>query len=349
MILNASLWGISPSTRAGDEDTWKLLTFIEPHMGTQFTIRSWAEEGQESELKAAVHTAFARIAAIDRALSDYLPDSEINALAKAPIDQPIPVGEDLFRVFSAAIQLSQETDGAFDITAGPLIRLWRLSRKNKALPTPERIKSAKARTGYHLLVLDPETRTILKRSEGMLFDGGGIAKGYSSDAALQILREAGFPRSLVAASGDIAVGDPPPHQKGWRVGIETIDIGHDAKDLQTVLLVNQAISTSGDSRQYFEHDGIRYSHIISTKTGLGLTERIGASVIAPNATTSDSYATAVVLLGKEKGLQFIRNKRGIECQIVYLVDEHESYVRSDQFPLPAQANARKEQSPEPAP
>ncbi len=335
--------------QVGDAEEWRLLTFTEPHMGTEFTIRAWTQEGRVEDLTRSAREAFARVAALDAALSDYRPESEINQLAKAPSGVPFPVSRDLFAVFAAAGKLTEETRGAFDITAGPLIRLWRLSKKNGTLPTPEQIASAKRRTGVRHLILDPDKHTITKRIDGMLFDVGGIAKGYAADAALSLLREAGFPRSLVAASGDIATGDAPPGEEGWKIGIETLELGHAWADLQTITLRNQAISTSGDTRRYFEHEGVRYSHIVSTETGLGLTERIGASVIAPKATTSDSFATAVVLLGTEKGLQFIRNQRGIECQIVVLRDGHETFLRSDGFPLPQGSQTQKESTAVPPP
>lgn len=326
----------------------QLYTFKEPHMGTEFTIRAWAEEGQVEALTLSTRAAFARVAELNRALSDYLPESELNDFARAPAGKPHRVSGDLFFLFETAGRVTKETGGAFDITAGPLIRLWRLSRKNNALPTPEQIASAKARTGFHHLVLDPGNRTLLKKIDGMLFDLGGIAKGYAADAALAILKADGFSRSLVAASGDIVTGDAPPGEPGWRIGIETLETGHELKDLQTVTLVNQAISTSGDTRRYLELDGVRYSHIVSTRTGLGLTERIGASVIGPDATTTDSYATAVVLLGAKEGLQFIENKRGIECQIVALRDGREVFTRSDGFLNPQGPNHQKE-SPVTAP
>lgn len=322
----------------------QLLTFKEPHMGTEFTIRSWTEEGRVEDLTLLTRKAFVRIAELNRTLSDYLPESEINELAKAPAGVPHPVSEDLFVLFEKSGKLSAETGGAFDITAGPIIRLWRMGRKNGSLPTSEQIASARARTGFHHLELDPENRTVLKKVDGMLFDLGGIAKGYAADVALTILRDGGFPQTLVAASGDIVVGEAPPGKSGWRVGIETLEIGHDLKDLETVILVNQAISTSGDTRRYLEIHGVRYSHIVSTRTGLGLTERIGASVIAPDATTSDSYATAVALLGAKEGLQFIENKRGIECQIVTLHDGQEVFTRTDGFLKPQGPN-HEEKSP----
>lgn len=312
----------------------QLFTYKEPHMGTEFTIRSWAEEGQLDDLTLLTRKAFARVAELNRAFSDYLPESEINEFAKASTAVPFSASEDLFLIFEKSGELTAETGGAFDITVGPLIRLWRIGRKNGSLPTAAQISSAKARTGFHHLKLDPVKRTITKTIDGMLFDLGGIAKGYAADAALEIMSDGGFPQTLVAASGDIVVGDAPPGKSGWRIGIETLDIGHELKDLETVTLVRQAISTSGDTRRYLEIAGTRYSHIVSTRTGLGLTERVGASVIAPDATTSDSYATAAVLLGVKEGLQFIRNKRGIECQIVTLRDGREVFTRTDGFLKP---------------
>jgi thiamine biosynthesis lipoprotein len=310
----------------------RLYTFKEPHMGTEFTLRIYAKQGSVKDLTLLSRRVFDRVAELNQIFSDYLPESEVNDLARAPVGEAIPVSDDLFRIFDLAKQLSEETKGAFDVTAGPLVRLWRMSRKNQKLPTPEQIARAKARTGSDLLDLDPVARTVTKRSGGMLFDLGGIAKGYAADEALSLLKEAGYSRSLVAASGDIVVGDAPPGKAGWRIGIETLDVGAPLENLDTVTLVNQAISTSADTRRYFEHEGARYSHIVSTETGLGLTHRIGASVIAPDATTSDSYATAVTILGAEEGLQFIENRPEVECRIVLLKEGEEAKMFSAGFP-----------------
>lgn len=325
-----------------------LYTFKEPHMGTEFTLRIYAEQGSVEDLTLLSRRVFDRVAELNQIFSDYLPESEVNDLARAPVGEAIPVSDDLFRIFDLAKQLSGETNEAFDITSGPLIRLWRMSRKNQKLPTPDQIARARARTGSDLLDLDPVERTVTKRAEGMLFDLGGIAKGYAADEALTMLKDAGYPRSLVAASGDIVVGDAPPGKAGWKIGIETLEVGAALKDLETVTIVNRAISTSADTRRYFEHEGVRYSHIVSTETGLGLTDRIGASVIAPNATTSDSHATAVTLLGEKEGLQFIENKREIECRIVALHDGQEVATRTDGFTRFQQEKAEKE-GPLPAP
>jgi len=300
-------------------------------MGTEFTIRVWTQEGQVGDLNLVVGKAFARVAELNQIASDYLPESEINLFAKSPARYPIEVSDDLFALFTIAETLHRKSGGAFDITAGPLIRVWRLTKKNRRMPTQDQLDSAKRRTGFQHLEIDLEEQTITKKIDGMLFDLGGIAKGYAADAAIKVLREGGFPRALVAASGDIVVGDAPPNEEGWKIGIETLNLDPDLKSLQVVVLNNKAISTSGDTRQFIELNHSRYSHIVSTKTGLGLTERIGASVIAPNAVTSDTHATIVTLLGEKEGLQFIRNIREVECQIAVISDGQEIFTRTDGF------------------
>lgn len=312
-----------------------LYTFQEPHMGTLFTIRVWGSPEEAETVKSTVERSFQRVTELDRICSDYLPDSELNNFSRAPFGEPVRVSRNLFEVFQRAVAVADATDGAFDPTAGPLIRLWRTAKKNRRLPDQEHIASALFRTDYRHLDLDPVASTITKKIDGMLFDLGGIAKGYAADAALKILADAGYPRSLVAASGDIVVGDPPPGKDGWTIGIEALDIHIAPGDMQTVTLKNQAISTSGDARQFIEVDGVRYSHIVSTKTGLGLTERIAASVVAPDATTTDSYATAVTLLGEKQGLAFIEAHENVECRIVSLHGNKEVVTTSSGFPAGA--------------
>ena len=313
-------------------------------MGTMITIRAWGgtEQGQIDELTLLVRKAYDRITELEQIFSDYRSDSELSLLARAPANQPIPVSAELFGLFETSFELYQKTDGAFDITMGPLIRQWRLSRKNHRLPSQTSFDRAKSRSGFHLVVLNTENRTILKKVEGMIFDFGGIGKGYAADAALAILREGGFPQSLVAVSGDIALGDPPPGDDGWRIGINSLQLIEGSEDMQTVKLANAAVSTSGDTEQYVEIEGKRYSHILDPKTGLGLTERIGVSVIAPNATTSDSYATAVSILGEKEGLKFIENTRPVECQIVTFRNGKEIIIRTDGFVADSQPKAEKE-------
>ncbi|MCB1086756.1 MAG: FAD:protein FMN transferase [Verrucomicrobiae bacterium] len=306
-----------PEVAASDAPA--LLTFQEAHMGTQFTIRVWAEPSQTEAAKAAVTDAFARIASLERVFSDYQVDSEIVKLAAQGPNQAIPISGDLFAVLTRAQNLSRDTNGAFDITVGPMVRLWRQARKDHRLPTPERVAQARERTGWQKLEIDRETPAVTLKAEFMQLDFGGIVKGYSADEALKILKQRGFPRALVAGSGDIVLGDPPPDKDAWRVGIRSLDVEHAPSPAEltgTVPLTHAAISTSGDTEQSVTIDGIRYSHIVDPQTALGLVHRIAATVIGPDATTTDSYATTVCVLGREKGLAFIESKPGVECLIL---------------------------------
>jgi thiamine biosynthesis lipoprotein len=167
----------------------------------------------------------------------------------------------------------------------------------------------------------------------MVLDLGGIAKGYAADEALQILKDGGFPISLVAASGDIALGNPPPGKKGWSIGLETLEMAEPGE--AAFELANAAVSTSGDTQRFLVIGEKRYSHIVDKETGLGLTDRIGVSVIAPDATTSDSYATAVSILGRMRGMQLIESTAGLECRIVTVDDEGNSEIfLSSGYPEP---------------
>ncbi len=165
----------------------------------------------------------------------------------------------------------------------------------------------------------------------MKLDLGGIAKGYAAAEMLQILRDAGLPRSLVAVSGDLAIGDPPPNREGWRVGIASVD---STEIEQTLLLRNLSVSTSGDTEQFVEIDGTRYSHILDPRTGIGLTQRISVTTIASDGATADALATAVSVLGIKKGLALIEQFPGTEALILIAAPDGKRAFPSPEFPAP---------------
>jgi FAD:protein FMN transferase len=249
----------------------------EPHMGTVVRITIYADND------SAIEPAFARIAELDRELSDYKPASELNILCRTAHDGPVPVSRDLYRVLEAAQRLAERSDGAFDVTIGPVTHLWRQGD----LPDRETL----ARCGWRNLVLRNGTARLTLA--GMQLDLGAIAKGFAADEALAVLRARGVKRALVAVSGDIAAGDPPPGKKGWTIKVEPGG--------REVLLNNAAISTSGDDEQFVNVGGVRYSHIIDPKTGLGLTNHIAVTVIAKRGLDADPLATTLSILGEQRG------------------------------------------------
>ncbi|MEO0414736.1 MAG: FAD:protein FMN transferase [Verrucomicrobiota bacterium] len=291
----------------------EMHTFTSAHMGTQFTIKIWAKTGGKPE--TAAQEAFDRIDQLEKICSDYDPQSELSLLSQAPAGKAIPLSEDLWSLFLDSEKLYQLSGGDFDITLGPMIDLWRRAKKNQRLPNSAQLTSAKNRSGFQHLSLNHQKKTVTKSVDGMRLDLGGIAKGYAADAALKILTDNGFPHSLVAASGDIALGDPPPGKDGWTVGLDTLELSSITD--KTLTLSQAAISTSGDTRQFIIIDDQRYSHIVDPETGLGLVERLSVSIRAPSATISDSYATAVSIMGVEQGLALIEKTPGVECRIAF--------------------------------
>ena len=287
--------------------------FKHPAMGTEFSLAVYAPDRTQAD--AAAREAFQRIDTLEDIMSDYQADSELMRLCDQPFGKAVPVSADLFDIFQRAQQISKRSSGAFDVTVGPYVRLWRFARKRKVLPSAAELAAAAPTVDYQKLLLDAKHRTAALLVPNMRLDLGGIAKGYAADEALLVLKHHGLSCGLVAASGDIAVGDPPPGQVGWKIGIAVIDT-HTNETTRTLLLHNCGISTSGDTEQFIEINGVRYSHILNPATGLGLTNRIQASVIAPDATTTDAAATAVCVLGVSRGLNFVDALPGASALIL---------------------------------
>jgi thiamine biosynthesis lipoprotein len=275
-------------------------------MGTLVRIELYTAGADQA--KAAFRAAFARIAELDATLSDYRPESELNRVCRTAIGTPVPAGADLFRVLAASRKLAEETDGAFDVTFGPVIRLWRQSRRDQRLPDTAALHQAAARCGYRKLHLDTARQTVMLDEPGMQLDLGGIAKGYAADAALAVLAGLGIHRALVAASGDLAFGDPPPGRHGWKIGLDS-----PAAVLQ---LANAAVSTSGDEEQHLDAGGRRYSHIIDPATSMALASPIAVTIVARRGVDADGLATAVSVLGAARGLAFMEARPGVAGRIV---------------------------------
>ena len=277
-------------------------------MGTLVRIKLYAHG--EARAKAAFQAAFKRIAELDRTLSDYRPDSELNQLCRSAPGRPVRISQDLYRVLAAAQRLARESGGAFDVTQGPVIRLWRQARRDGSLPDQTDLRAASSRSGFRKLHLSRSGPTAMLDQEGMQLDVGGIGKGYAADAALEVLRRMGISSALVAASGDLAFSHAPPGQRGWKIGIDALD-RHDAPFSRILELSDSAISTSGDSEQSFEVDGTRYSHIIDPATGEALTNGLAVAVIAHRGITADGLATAVCVLGPGRGMALVKKRTGV--------------------------------------
>jgi thiamine biosynthesis lipoprotein len=310
-----------------DEPALQRYTFTETHMGTRFEIILYAPS--ETVAKDAARAAFARIAQLDGIMSDYRPTSELMQLSKKAGGPPVLVSADLFDLLYRSQEISRLSGGAFDVTVGPVVRLWRRARRTRKLPDPDELARARALVGYDKMRLDAMERTVQLTVSGMLLDLGAIAKGFAVEAALEVLRRYGLTRALVAASGDIVTGDPPPGARGWKVAIAPLEKG--AEPSRFLLLNHAAVSTAGDTEQFVEIGGKRYSHIVDPHTGIGITRRSTATVVARDGTTSDGLDTAVSVLGVKKGLQLVDGIDGAALLYIEKTDKGVEVVASKRF------------------
>jgi thiamine biosynthesis lipoprotein len=313
----ATLVGTTAHANDGDLSRHE---FASNEMGTRFRIVLYAKDAETA--KQASDAAFARVKELNAMLSDYEAESELNKLtANGPTAKGIKVSPELWSLLYRSQNLAEQTDGAFDVTIGPYSRLWRRARRQTELPSAERMAEAKAVVGYRNLEVlpgrddDPRTGYVRVKKDGMRLDLGGIAKGFAADQALGVLRKLGIKRAMVAASGDMAFGEPPPGESGWRIGIAPLSAESD-KPSQYLRLAKCGVSTSGDAFQHVEIDGKRYSHIIDPRTGIGLTEQSSVTVVAPDATTADSLATAISVLGEVSAPPLLAKYAGAEMLFV---------------------------------
>jgi thiamine biosynthesis lipoprotein len=317
-VLSALLWGIvlavsGGAVAAGADTKLERFQSTQIEMGVPFKILLYAPD--KVAAKGACEAAFSRVAELNTALSDYDPSSELSRLsATAPTTQGVPLGPDLWAVLARSQKLAEQTDGAFDVTVGPLVRLWRRARRQKEMPSPERLAEARAAVGFRNLQLDADKRTARLLVPNMRLDLGGIGIGYAVDEAMAVIRARGITRALIDASGDVAASDPPPGKDGWIVSV--IPLSAEGTPSRDVVLANAAVTVSGDAFQHVVIDGRRYSHIVDPHTGLGLTDQTGVTVIARDCTTADSLDTAVSVLGPEAGLKLVEATPGAAAFIV---------------------------------
>lgn len=314
---------VAPLLVADEPAPLQWFTFQEPHMGTLFRITMYAPD-KATAMKAA-KAAFARVGDLNRIMSDYLADSELMQLCKKAGGDPVPVSRDLLTILQKSEDISKLSEGAFDVSIGPVVRLWRVARRTKKLPDAEELKRALAKVDFRNIRLDAERRTVQLLIAGMLLDLGGIAKGYAADAILEVLRQYGITRALAGAGGDVVVGDPPPGAKAWKVGIDPLTKS-DRAPTQYLALTNAAVSTAGDANQFVEIAGVRYSHIVDPKTGLGLVGRRSVTVVAPKGVWTDGLDTAVCVMGLENGMKMIETRP--DCAALFVHESADGIVRT---------------------
>lgn len=267
--------------------------------------------------RACIAAAFKVQRRIESLMSYHRPDSELNRVNRHAAERPVPVNPLTFEVLQQAVYFSELSGGAFDVTVGPLVDLWRAAGDANEPPSEAALTEARLRVGYEKLILEPKEMTVQFATEGMRIDLGGIAKGFAIDKSVEAVRKGGALGGMVDIGGDIrCFGRPPEGQEHWRIGLQ--DPTEATEDLITgeplliLQLSDAAVTTSGDYRRYTTVAGRKQSHIMDAQTGRGANQLASVTIIAPNATTADALATAVSVLGPQKGLALIETLPAVE-------------------------------------
>lgn len=302
-----------PQLTFSQTDSLQRYEFSHPQMGTVFRIVMYA--ASDSMAQQASRAAFQRIDQLNDILSDYKEDSELSRLsASSGKQQTVPLSDDLWRVLIVSQQAARLSGGAFDISVGPLVSLWRRSRRQQELPAKDALQKAKQSVGYSYIQLQPKARTAMLTKPTMKLDAGGIGKGYAVDEALKILSQYNVKPALVDGGGNLAIGDAPPGQSGWKVALG-VGASGDTTQAMYLTLKNVGVSTSGDMFQFVEINGKRYSHIVNPFTGYGLTNQRTVSVIAPNGTNADWLSTAICVQSDAQARRMIQKMQRVQVWV----------------------------------
>jgi len=300
-------------------------------LGTAVTITVYAED--EISGKAHLDAAFDRIAEIENLISSWKENSELRLALKQPINSKIPISKDMFQSLHAGIAWHKKSGGAFDITIGPLIQLWKSCGKSGRLPTDAEITEAKNRLGVEHIVLDETHSTLKITKENLGINLGGVGKGYCAQEVGATLNERGVKHALIAIAGDIYALGGKPNGAAWSVGVQDPREPNSPQALLSVLHLNDmAVSTSGNYQRYVEIQGKRYSHIIDPRTGLTAEEAPSVTVVGPNVISTDVLGTALSVMGVKEGLAFVENMPEFEALFITFDDDNKPiFTRSSGF------------------
>ena len=280
------------------------FSYTEPKMGSPFTIILYAQDSVVANNTA--QNCFRLVDSLVAILTDYIDSSELNRLCARAGKSGFVCSPTLLEVLLQSKYAFEKSKGSFDITLGPVTRLWRKARKEKIFPDPILVKEKLLLTGFNKVQIDTLTRTVTLQQAGMQLDLGGIGQGYIAQRVIDYLKEQPVKNVLINVSGDIAAIGNPPGKTGWTVAINLPESEHDLlpKHLQ---IINEAVTTSGDVYQYMEHDGKRYSHIVDPSTGYGITSQRNVTVIAADGTTADWLTKACSILPVKKAKKLAHN------------------------------------------
>jgi thiamine biosynthesis lipoprotein len=287
-----------------------LFKYHQVSMGTVVEITIVGED--EEEEKKATLQAFQEIKRIEQLMSPWIESSDVSRINQSAGKEWVKVSQETLKVIKEAKEISELSEGGFDITVGPLTQLWRMAREKGVPPLAEELKQKLDLVDFRNVMVDEEGKVFLKK-RGMTIDLGGIAKGYAVDRAFELLNSLGYKNLIVNAGGDLRVGGSKLDQP-WSIGIQ--DPRASQKMMARVSVSNAAIATSGDYEKFFMYQGKRYHHIFNPRDGFPTEGCQSVTILCKEGMVADALATAVFVLGPEKGYSLCQKLEGVDCLIV---------------------------------
>jgi thiamine biosynthesis lipoprotein len=280
-------------------------------MGSDFEITVVAKTQHEADKQIAI--AIGEISRIEALISSWKTTSETSNINKNAGVNPVKVSEELFSLIQRALQISNLTDGAFDISYASMDKLWKYDGSMTQMPSKEAIKKSVAKVGYQDIIVDPKNSTVFLKNKGMKIGFGAIGKGYAADKAKKLLISNGVSGGIINASGDINSWGSKPSGSSWQVAITN---PLNKNKAFAMLPIKDAVVTSGNYEKYVTFNTRRYSHIIDPRTGYPSQGIISVTVFAPKAELADALATSVFVMGVETGIDRINQLKAVECIII---------------------------------
>lgn len=296
-------------------------------MGTEVLITVFCDDAQKAT--RAMNVAFDKISNMEAMMSNSIKNSDVKRLNDAKTGK-IKVSKETFEVIKKALDYGKITNGAFDITVGPLLRLWRKAESANSLPTSQALKRSLEMVGYGRIKLYPESFEVEFEKPGMEIDLGGIAKGYIVGEAIKTLVSGGITSGLISAGGDMyALGSNPEHGK-WIIGIR--NPLKPSENIRYIQVTDKAVSTSGHYMRFYTVAGKKYSHIVDPVTGYPPSNNVASvTLIGSESTGTDALTKAIAVLGPEKGLSIISSQPGIEAFVITWDGNKMSYFQTPGF------------------
>lgn len=295
-------------------------------MGTIFSIYLYATDHLQAD--ALFQAAFEEIERLDETLSNYRSSSELSRINRLAARDVVTTDPEVFDLIATALDFSERSQGAFDVTVGPLMRAWGFFRGRGRMPSDGELRTARESVGFRNVLIDVPSRTICFAIPGLELDLGAIGKGYTVDRVASLLREYGVETALIdSGSSTLHALGAPPGQNGWTVHIPYP--GNRELTLSTVSLRDQSLSTSGNYEQCFELDR-RYCHIMDPRTAKPVDGILQATLIASDSTTTDAVSNALFVLGPEAGRELLATMPDVSA--LWVLDDATQRIRDWQWP-----------------